>query len=354
MALPAKPPVKLVIVGFGVRGRQWADAFHAVGTATLTAVVDVNPEALVGAGVPAFSRLEDALDAVPVEGVILSTPPHARSADAQLLFDHRLPVLCEKPLAETIEEAGAIVRAARVSGAPLLVGMNYRFLPVTERLRRIVLAREYGELLFSQFSYIRNRDGRRPELNSFPLTMAHPMLLEQSVHHIDLIRYAYGLEVRSVMADAWNPLSSVYKGDSCVAAVLDLEGGVRVAYLGTWTSGTNRFTFQWRSDFTDGVVVQQDMFGGLYAARRTPGQERIGPLYNTNVEPLESLDSAITRPNVEDTQLLLAHFTRVVSGEESSHTTGEDHLRTLAVLHACAESAETGRRVNVSAPDGNA
>jgi predicted dehydrogenase len=227
--------------------------------------------------------------------------------------------------------------------------MNYRFLPVTQRLREIVSSREFGEPLFAQFSYIRNREGRRQELNSFPLTMQNPMLLEQTVHHVDLIRYVYGTEVQSVLAASWNPKTSVYEGDSCVSALMDMEDGVRVAYLGTWTSGTNRFEFRWRLDFADGVVVQTDMFGSLFAARRISGQERIGPLYNTVAEPLQSLGVPQTRPNVEDTEVLLEHFANVVTGKQTSHTTGSDHLRTLAVLQACMESSGTGSRVRISA-----
>jgi predicted dehydrogenase len=44
--------------------------------------------------------------------------------------------------------------------------------------------------------------------------MPQPMLLEQSIHHLDLMRYCYDDEVESVLAETWNPAWSVYQDDS--------------------------------------------------------------------------------------------------------------------------------------------
>src|SRR5829696_3523362 len=83
-----------------------------------------------------------------------------------------------------------------------------------------------------------------------------------------------------------------------------------------WTSGTNWFEFRWRTDFEDGVVVQTDQFGGMFAARRLPGA-RTGPLFDSTAEPLRPLRVPSTQPFVDDTASLLRHFLDVVAGVQA-------------------------------------
>ncbi len=85
-------------------------------------------------------------------------------------------------------------------------------------------------------------------MNKYPLTMRHPMMLEQSIHHLDLIRYCYGREVEAVACRTWNPPWSVYAHDANVSCLLTLEGGLEVNYFGTWTGGWNELKFEWRTD----------------------------------------------------------------------------------------------------------
>jgi predicted dehydrogenase len=346
---------RLVLVGYGVRGRQWARAIREASLAdaadaVLTAVVDVSEVARQDAPAPTYATLDYALRETAPDAVIIATPPAYHAADTLLALERGLPVLCEKPLTEDLDEAILLAEASRRTGVPLLVGMNFRCLPVTQEYRRIVQSGELGELLFGQFTYIRYRDGRRRDLNDFPLTMVQPMLFEQSIHHLDLLRYVYGREVVAVSTDTWNPGTSVYRDDSCVAAQLRFEGGMRVSYLGTWTSGSNRLEFRWRTDFAEGVVVQPDQFGTLFSSHRDADAGLTGPRFNSNIEPLQErlvqgLPIAAGEPFVEDTKQLLLHLIRVVRGLERPGPTAEDHLRTVALLHACVESARTGRAI---------
>jgi predicted dehydrogenase len=338
--------IRILLAGYGVRGRQWAAAIGRNPDVELSAIADPNDAAVRDLSMPVFRQLGEALESVPADAVLLATPPSVHADDVRTAVRRGLPVLCEKPLTEDVEEAIALVGDVSRLGGTLLVGMNFRFLPVTQELRRMVRTRELGGAMFGQFTYIRNRDGRRPDLNDFPLTMAQPMLLEQSIHHLDLLRYVYDREVISVAADTWNPSTSVYDDDSCVAALLRFEGGLHVSYLGTWTSGTNRFDFRWRTDFEDGVIVQAEQFGSLLRARLVPGGALSGRSFDTDSEPPQPLPIQASAPFVVDTENLLAHFARVVEGTEEPGPTGQDHLITLVLLDACAESSTTGMYVD--------
>lgn len=334
--------IRFVLSGHGVRGTQWAEAIAADPDAELAAIVDVNPAA--GApGIPFYADLASALDGEGADAVLLATPPQYHAGDVLTAVERRLPVLCEKPLTEDLAEAVSLVEAVDRAGGTLLVGMNFRFLPVSDRLRQMVTSRELGNVMFGQFTYIRNRDGRRTDLNDYPLDMVQPMLVEQSIHHLDLLRYVYGREALSVAADTWNPSPSVYRDDSCVAALLRFEGGLHVSYLGTWTSGSNRFDFRWRTDFEGGIAVQSDQFGKLSTSRLVEGAALTNPLFAGEAEPLQEIPVPMsTRPFELDTARLLTHFLRVVQGEEEPGPSGRDHLRTLSLVHACVEATTTG------------
>jgi predicted dehydrogenase len=225
--------------------------------------------------------------------------------------------------------------------------MNFRYLPVSRRLRRLVAEETLGAPMFSRFTYVRNRDGRRPDLNSFPLEMDQPMLHEQSVHHVDVMRHVFGREIVNVQARTWNPPTSVYRDDSCVAALLEFEGGLIVDYLGTWTSGTNRLAFEWRTDFEHGVASQGDQFDELSIARIDPAVAVSGPLFNKSAETPRRVRLPAVAPFRTETLDLLEHAVRASRGDEAPGPTATDHLRTLVALDAIVESSRTGARVDV-------
>jgi predicted dehydrogenase len=345
--------VRIGIVGLGVRGRQWAAVFPLVPRAELAAVVEIRPDAgvpVLGTPVscaPVFGSLTEALRAVTLDAVIIATPPEAHRADLETAAEHGLAIVCEKPLSEDPDEAVAMVRFAADRGVPLLVGMNFRFLPVVVEARRRVQRGDLGRATYATFTYLRNRASIRPGLNSYPATMPHPMLLEQSIHHLDLIRYVYGREVQSVAAQTWNPPGSTYQGDACVSAQLRMADGLHVAYIGTWVSGTNRMEFRWRTDFERGVMIQERQFSDLVIAERVPGAERTGPLFDEAAEPPQPVELPAAKPFVDDTAALLACLCAVSAGEEPEAPTGADHLGTVSLVHACAAAAASGATISV-------
>ena len=178
-----------------------------------------------------------------------------------------LPLLAEKPLSLELEEAVQIVDLARAHGTPLAVGLNFRFLPVSQKVRELVTQEVVGAPGFGQFVYQRNRDGMLPHLNKYPLTMQHPMMLEQSIHHLDLIRFCYDRRVEEIACRTWNPPWSMYAHDSNVNCLLGMAGGLEVNYLGTWTGGWNSLQFEWRTDCAGGVIVQRELFENLAWAK---------------------------------------------------------------------------------------
>ena len=337
-------PTRIALVGLGVRGHHWRSALEENPVTELLGVVEVRPVA-AGGDIPFFDSIEQVIAAGP-DGVIVATPPPTHLRIVEAFLKARIPVLCEKPLSETLEEARSMTKLAGQTRTPLLVGMNFRYVAASRGLRRLVECREYGDPMFGEFTYIRNRDGRRADLNDYPLTMPDPMLIDQSIHHLDLMRYVYGREVESVSAVTWNPGGSVYASDSCVAAILGFEGGLVVTYLGTWTSGTNRFDFRWRTDMEKGVLIQAEQFGDVLAAARVPESGLTGPLFDIETEQPRPMGFGPTTPFVDDTARLLAHFVTVIEEGKEPEPSGADHLLTLNLVESIKEAADQRCAVN--------
>ncbi len=313
---------------------MWGEAIRSVPEATIVGAMDIDPQrrdafAARNPDNRLFASLDDALDGDHYDAAILVTPPDGHREQAQRIFEAGLPLLAEKPLALDLADAAAIVRMAEEAGLPLSVCLNFRYLPVSQKKRELARNRACGEPGMGQFVYQRNRDGLRPGLNRYPLAMCHPMMLEQSVHHLDLIRYCYDREVVSIGCRSWNPPWSMYAHDSSVQCLLALEGGLEVNYLGTWTSGWNEPHFLWRTDCTDGVILQRELFSDIAVARRT----------DTQPVPIALAEA---RPYYDDTALLLAEFIAACRENRPVPCDGRDHLRTLALCFAGIESSERG------------
>jgi predicted dehydrogenase len=332
--------LRLIQAGLGNRGTQWAGIVAARADVRHAAVVDPDPERLARfhaqwPGVPGFATLEQALAVTPADAVLLATPPDGHLAQCRLCFAAGLPVLAEKPLSVDPAEANEIVRLAALHRVALTVGLNFRYLAVTQAKRRLVAEGRYGTPGFAQMTYQRNRDGRAPRLNKYPLTMRHPMMLEQTVHHLDLLRFVYAREVETVSCRTWNPPWSMYAHDSNVACHLTMQGGLEVSYLGTWTGGWDRLQFLWRTDGPEGVILQRQLFDDLSVAARTDAEPTPVPL-----EPCE--------PFRDDTRALLDAFVVALRDGTPPPCDGRDHLRTLAICFAAIESAESSRAVRLA------
>lgn len=72
-----------------------------------------------------------------------------------------------------------------------------------------------------------------------------------------------------------------------------------------------------------------------------------GPLFDSTTEPLEPVFVPPAQPFVDDTISLLGHFVEVVTEARAPSPDGKDHLATLALVHACWESATAGTRVQL-------
>ncbi|MFF0225418.1 Gfo/Idh/MocA family protein [Streptomyces sp. NPDC004629] len=214
----AQPPIRVGMVGYAFMG-----AAHSQGWRTVGRVFDLPRRPVLaaicgrdGAAVRAAAdrhgwaaaetdwRALIARDDVDLVDICTPGDSHAEIALAALAAGKH--VLCEKPLANTVEEATAMTRAAeeaKARGQVAMVGFNYRRLPATALARRMVADGRIGTLRHVRVSYLQDWLVD-PE---FPLTWrlrkeqaGSGSLGDLGAHIVDLAQYLAGERLTGVSA----------------------------------------------------------------------------------------------------------------------------------------------------------
>lgn len=335
MSTPA--PLRIIIVGLGARARTWLRVVEENPDMEIVALCDPDPAARARAveQFPQVAMGESLSDVVgtAADAVLLVTPPGGREQQIETACNAGLAILAEKPLADSVTTAARYVEMAEDAGVHLIVGLNFRYLAVTQEKKRLLTSGAIGKAEFGRFIYERWRDGTQDWLNSYPLTMDHPMLWEQSIHHFDLMRYVYEDEPAYIQAHTFNPSWTMYEGDTNVAALIGFEGGMHVTYQGTWQAGHDPMNFKWRTDGSEGIVEQRAMFGDLAWAKRMDPE-----LTPVDLPPHEAW--------ITDATALLKSFVATLRGTAAPECTGRDHLQSLFMLQGCILASD--RRATVT------
>lgn len=332
--------MSVILVGLGARARTWRRVLNENPHCRIVGLVDTSRAALDAAlaetpGARGAATLAELTETVAADAVILATPPGNREAQIAAACAARLPILAEKPLADSLSAAEAHVAAAERAGVSLMVGLNFRYLAVTQAMRALFAPDRLGPPAFGRFNYERWRDGNMPHINKYPLTMVQPMLWEQSIHHFDLMRYVYGAECTGISARTFNPPWSMYAGDANVSALITFENGIEVTYQGTWAGNWDHLGFNWRTDCAKGIAVQAAMFGDLSFALR----------HDRQMTPVTLPPHEIW---IDDAAALLADFVAHVLEGAPLHCSGADHLKSLRMVEGCIRASVTNSTINPS------
>ena len=333
----------IVQVGVGLWGRSWAELVARAPGFRLAAVVDSSRGARAWAaadlGVPTFTSLERALAAVEAEAVLLASPPSTHRPLAEAAFAAGRHVISEKPLAPTLEDGAAIAKAARAHGLVAMVSQNYRFRRQPRELGRIVRAGTLGELRAIRIEFRRDMRNRWISPRDWRGRMPHPLLLDMSIHHVDLIRSITGRDVTEVDARGWPVGDSPFRHDPTAAALLTLADSTVVSYYGTWGEALGRET-SWNGDWElVGSKARATWTGAVNDAfRGTVALEPFGRARTrVRTAPLRALD----RLGV------LHEARRAIREGVEPECSAADNLQTLATVLALARSTEQRSPVRV-------
>jgi len=223
----------VVVVGAGAMGGEWLRMLRASPHARPVGVVDLNLElaastvASIGLdGVVIGDSVADVAERSGARAVVNVTVPQAHRVVNEQALRAGFPILCEKPLAPTVAEALRQVALADLTGGLLMVSQNRRYFNHLAEFRAEVGA--LGPLAAVHAAFY--REDHEP---GFREQMAHPLLVDMSIHHFDQLRYLAGDEPVAVRCSSWNPPWSWYAGDAAAAAEFELASGARFVYSGS-------------------------------------------------------------------------------------------------------------------------
>jgi predicted dehydrogenase len=180
--------IRAAVIGVGQFGREHARVYAQSADAHLVSVCDINEaggrrvaEPFGSAFCADYRELIDKVDAVS-----LTVPTLAHAEIACALLEAGIHVLVEKPIARTLDEADAMIRAARQSGAVLQVGHLERFNPAVIAAKRIVTTPRFFE-------------AHRLSLFT-PRSLDVDVVMDLMIHDIDVVLSLVGSPVREARA----------------------------------------------------------------------------------------------------------------------------------------------------------
>src|SRR5689334_6563156 len=229
-------------------GRQWAKNLAACDAVAIAGWVDLRPGAAAQAagelGVAVGHTGEDldrALADLRPDFVVDVTVPEAHHDVTLAALAAGVPVLGEKPMAASMEQARAMVAASERAGKLYMVSQSRRYHAQLQALRRLI-AEQVGELgILNADFYI------GPHFGGFRDEMPSPLILDMAIHTFDAARYLSGADPVSVYCEEFSPPWSWYRGDACASAVFEMTGGLRFTYRGSWCA--EGLHTSWESDW---------------------------------------------------------------------------------------------------------
>lgn len=341
---------RIGVIGTGLIGRRHVATIAASDECEVAGLVEPNPEAFASSfkGFPFYRSHGDLLRDAKPDAVVIATPNQTHAAIGIDCARQGVHMLIEKPVADTLEAAEALVAEVRRAGVRTLVGHHRRHAEPVRAAKSLIGSGKIGKLVgvsgiwaaHKPESYFaaaawRSREGGGP-------------ILINLIHELDFLRFVCG-EVASISGLSSSQVRGFAVEDTA-GAVLGFAGGavgtmvVSDTAVSPWTieqglgenpafpySGQNSYRFLGTEGALEFPVLK------LWSqADRARDWER----------PIGAEEIPAGRIDLHAAQL--RHFCRVVRGDEASVVPAEDGARTLAVTLALGEASRTGRRIDLA------
>lgn len=313
----------------------------------IRAVVDILPEKArqkadrYGLNCEAVADYHDLLDRPDIQLVSICLPPALHcdvSVDFLLAGKH---VLCEKPMAPTLDECDRMLAAQEKGRAKLSIVAQNRFKPDIMRTKLLLETGALGELLVAQASSLWWRGGKYYDLwwrgtwekEGGGCTFIH------AVHHIDLLLWLMG-EVREVRAIAGNRNHGNSEVEDVSITTIQFESGA----VGTLIASLLHHGEEQRF-IIDGVN------GSIEIPHKLSVSRQLDNGYPVADEPkrleLEALFAGLPQPALAEHQGQIEDMIRAIERDTEPLVDGMAGRRTIEFISAVYQSAFTGMPVSL-------
>jgi predicted dehydrogenase len=328
-------PIRIGFIGTGGVSRSHRAALSEIEGADLAAVYDLNREATEKVaeetGAAACRDVEDLIDRS--DAVYILTPPHTHKDLTLQVLGAGRHVLCEKPLAISLEDGRAIVQAANDSSAHCMVAFSQRFRDSYRQMRDIYRSGRLGNAITFYYQRMFGGGDYNPDNWRYRSDSRCGMSIESLSHQIDLVRWSVD-EIDTVYAKAIASFEELPDVDNNIHATFTLRNGCVATVHVSWSSFVSLNTTGING--TDGTLRINGSGGmnhdDMQVNCRDSAPETIvlNEPYGKDVFKEQSL-----------------HFVDCIRRGEAPQCTAADGLKALEVSHAILESSASGREVNI-------
>jgi predicted dehydrogenase len=329
------------VIGLGV-GKTHLQHYQMLDGVEIAALADVNAQAAetLGAkyGAKPYTDAVAMMDGEKLDAVSICTPPKYHASLTVAAARHGLHVLCEKPMAPSLEDCDTMIEVTRKAGVTLMLGFKKRYSPAYSFLKdkepewgppRIALCRyQLGPVAKGWFWD--EADGGGP-------------LVENTAHCFDVLRYLMG-DAKTVYAETSNffTKSGPGAGADIAEAVFTIrfQSGATAA-IAAGAAGV------WSYDRSERLMLSYDPANvEVYGRFDRPAEMRIIDRATDRAVTTVTTKSWPDDPSGFTGQF--AAFVECVQGKAAPRASGIDGRRTLQLSLAVKQSGRTGKPVEIS------
>jgi predicted dehydrogenase len=306
--------VRIAVIGVGHLGKHHARLLAGIEGTQLVAVADTDPERASAAAnatgarpLADYRELFDQVDAVTV-----AAPTEQHHEIALSFLERGISVLVEKPITRTLDEADALIAAAKASGATLATGQTERFNPAIATVMPFVTTPRFIEV---------HRLGVFPD-RSLDIDVVFDLM----IHDLDIILALVKAEPTSIEAVGVPVLTD--KFDIANARLRFATGCIANVTASRISKERVRKIRFFQPDAYVSIDYAEQEVEGYRLLRRPNERPQIqgGKLPVTREEPLKRE---------------LVDFVHAVRDKRRPLVSGEDGRRALALAQAIADKMET-------------
>jgi predicted dehydrogenase len=239
-------------------------------------------------------------------------------------------VLCEKPMANTVEECQAMIDACAVANKKLMIGYRMRYEPMT--IRAIELARSADQVgTIKQITAEAGFNAGNPNMWRLNKKLAGGgPLMDMGIYGVNAIRFLSGQEPVEVSAVSYQPTDDprFKEVEESISFELKFESGLIASVLTSYGFGCNRFRVYGSRGQLESEPFQ------LYQGNRL-WFTRYGPKQEVSYIPVNHFAAEMD------------HFADCILHDKPVLTPGQEGLKDLKIITAAYQSAKSGNAVRI-------
>lgn len=184
----------LAIIGCGGIANAYATALTRIAGVNLRAVVDPDASArkrIIGSDGHDIASCADLADLPDVDAALVLAPPNVHESLSCELLSRGMHVLCEKPLAPTVDAARRMLACAHQAQRRLMMGSKFRYTPDVTAARALLDEKVCGDIVIYENVFCSHVDMTK-RWNSDAAISGGGVLIDNGCHSVDLARHLLG------------------------------------------------------------------------------------------------------------------------------------------------------------------